>query len=156
MSAAHQTAWQLRLQVWWFQIRVSAGQFSPMLRRWLERFDRQICPGLQGGLLNDVNTSNTIVEQLAKLQPGGLVVVPAFFVGKNTSLFSGMHTLWPFTQYFYTPESAERQHRGLAKRFPGCVVLAVAMTFDPAVPEQLANLKHVQKVLAAEILCGGR
>jgi hypothetical protein len=153
MNAPEQTVWQLRRQVWWFYIRVRAGQLSPILRRWLERFGRQTLPGLQLRWLDEPHLAYpSIEEQLATLQPGGLVVVPAYFVGESTSMFSGMHTLWPLTQYFCRLESAERQQRQLARHFPRCVVLAVALTFDPTVPEQLAGLDECQRRTVVEML----
>ena len=151
MNVRDMPTWQLARQVGWFWFRVRAGLLSPILRRWLERFGRQTLPGLQPRRLDEPHPAYpSIAEQLATLPPGGLVIVPAYFVGANTAMFSGMHTLWPLSQYFFTFESAERQQCQLARRFPGSAVLSVALTFDPAVPAQLVDLEAVQQQLALE------
>jgi hypothetical protein len=154
MSDRGLTVVQLLRQVWWLRIRVSAGLLSPMLRRWLERIGPRTPMGLQPRQLDEPHPANpSIAEQLAALPPGGLVIVPAFFVGKSTSMVGGYHTLWPLTQYFYTSARAERAQRQLARHFPGCVVLSVALTFDPAIPDQLANVHECRRRTVAEMLC---
>lgn len=148
----------MNLQLAWLYIKLRLAQLSPgLLRLVTSRDDMDTVISAVGHHLVDEAGHSRLVANLSDASPGDKVLLQVYFVaGTKRFLFGAWATLWPLSEYVYSQETAERKQREIARTFPLCAVHTTTLVFDPADPEQRAQLDACNRHMVLELMRGAR